>query len=40
MDAPEISAKVGLNIDAVLEDIVHNIPAPRAIRMPLKGPDL
>ena len=28
MDAPEISAKVGLNIDAVLEDIVHNIPAP------------
>ena len=26
--APEISAKVGLNIDAVLEDIVHNIPAP------------
>ena len=29
MDAPEISAKVGLNIDAVLEDIVHNIPAPK-----------
>ena len=28
-DAPEISAKVGLNIDAVLEDIVQNIPAPQ-----------
>ncbi len=28
MDAPEISAKLGLNIDAVLEDIVQNIPAP------------
>nr|MCR5825905.1 GTP-binding protein [Oscillospiraceae bacterium] len=27
-DAPEISAKLGLNIDAVLEDIVHNLPAP------------
>ena len=27
-DAPEISAKAGINIDAVLEDIVHNIPAP------------
>jgi len=27
-DAPEISAKMGLNIDAVLEDIVHNVPAP------------
>ena len=27
-DAPEISAKAGLNIDAVLEDIVANIPAP------------
>ncbi len=27
-DAPEISAKVGLNIDAVLEDIVANVPAP------------
>ncbi len=27
-DAPEISAKEGVNIDAVLEDIVHNIPAP------------
>ena len=27
-DAPEISAKMGLNIPAVLEDIVQNIPAP------------
>ena len=27
-DAPEISAKQGLNIPAVLEDIVQNIPAP------------
>ncbi len=27
-DAPEISAKMGINVDAVLEDIVHNIPAP------------
>ena len=28
MDAPEISAKQGINIPAVLEDIVANIPAP------------
>ena len=28
MDAPEISAKMGVNIPAVLEDIVKNIPAP------------
>ena len=28
MDAPEISAKQGINIESVLEDIVHNIPAP------------
>ena len=28
MDAPEISAKAGVNIDAVLEDIVANVPAP------------
>ncbi len=28
LDAPEISAKQGINIPAVLEDIVRNIPAP------------
>ena len=28
MDAPEISAKQGINIPAVLEDIVNNVPAP------------
>ena len=28
MDAPEISAKMGQNIQAVLEDVVKNIPAP------------
>ncbi len=28
MDAPEISAKQGLNIPAVLEDIVRSVPAP------------
>ena len=28
MDAPEISAKNGINIPAVLEDIVANVPAP------------
>ena len=28
-DAPEISAKTGINIDAVLEDIVANVPAPK-----------
>ena len=27
-DAPEISAKAGINIDAVLDDIVNNIPQP------------
>jgi GTP-binding protein LepA len=27
-DAPEISAKAGINIDAVLEAVVHGIPAP------------
>jgi GTP-binding protein LepA len=28
LDAPEISAKMGINIQAVLEDVVQNIPAP------------
>ncbi len=28
-DAPEISAKMGINIPAVLEDIVKNVPAPK-----------
>ena len=30
MDAPRISAKNGVNIEAVLEDIVQNIPAPQS----------
>ena len=28
IDAPEISAKAGINIHAVLEDIIQNVPAP------------
>ena len=28
-DAPEISAKMGINIPAVLEDVVRNVPAPQ-----------
>lgn len=29
LDAPEISAKRGINVESVLEDIVKNIPAPK-----------
>ena len=38
MDAPEISAKNGINIHAVLEDVVQNVPAPAgAVDAPLKA---
>ena len=29
MDAPEISAKTGINVEAVLEEIVNKVPAPK-----------
>ena len=38
MDAPEISAKMGVNIHAVMEEIVNKIPAPKGdIDAPLKA---
>lgn len=37
-DAPEISAKNNINIEAVLDDIVNNIPAPKGdVNAPLKA---
>lgn len=38
MDAPEISAKNGINVQAVLDDIVANVPAPSGdVNAPLKA---
>lgn len=37
-DAPEISAKMGINIQAVLEDVVHHVPAPQGTPRPPSRP--
>ena len=38
LDAPEISAKMGINIPAVLEDVVQNVPAPTGdVNAPLRA---